>query len=193
MSTLLVIALLISAVMTGPFVTFAQAATEYPPCLTSQIEVTVGATLSNVTYDYSTSAGTYHGFSKEAIPVFFYNKSADCHLLMGGPSINAVRNSNNPRATSSSELALSAPVSSEKRIVVKHHGKVEALFLFGTSVSQKGSRCDPATATGILVQGYANPIASTGKFFPRRIQRVCFDSGVGAKVLNTGVAWATTN
>ena len=147
--------------------------------------------MSNASYDYSTVEGTVHAFSKEAIPVYFYNKSTVCHLLMGGPSIRAVKNTTDVTAIMASDLAFSAPVTGEKRVVVEHHQKVEALFLFGNPVLHKSRACDPATATGILIQGYSKPTTSTGTFFPRRIRHVCFDSGVGAIVSNTGVAWAT--
>jgi hypothetical protein len=181
------------ALLSSGVTTAGATTTRYPTCLASQIIVSVGATVSNVSYDYSTSKGIVPAFSKEGMPVYFYNKSTDCHLLMGGPSINAVKHATNVRAITGSELAMSAQIPYDKRVVVEHDQKVEALFLFGnisSPVLQNGRRCDPATATGILVQGYAKPTPSTGRFFARKIPQVCFDNGVGANWSNTGVAWA---
>jgi hypothetical protein len=175
---MLVIATLISTALMGTFATTAQVASHNPACLTSQIKVTVGATMSNVPYDYS----TVHAFSKKAVPVYFYNTGATCHLLMGAPSIRAVKNTTNVHAIAVSDLAFPGSVPTENRVVVDHHQKVEALFLFGNPLPPSSHPCDPATTTGILVQGYADPISSIGKFFPRSIQHVS----------NTGVAWATT-
>ena len=50
--------------------------------------------------------------------------------------------------------------------------------------------CDPATTTGFLVNGYANPIATT-HFVVRQLGDVCFDTGVGRNVLNYGAVWPT--
>jgi hypothetical protein len=185
---LFVVAPLFSTVLVSWFATTVQAASRYPACLTSQIKVKVGATMSNVSYVYSTA----HAISKKAVPVYFYNKGATCHLLMGRPSIRAVKNTTNVHAIAVSDLSFPGSVSTENRVVVAHHQKVEALFLFGNGLPPSSGRCDPATTTGILVQGYADPTPSIGKFFPRRIRHICFDSGVGAIVSNTGVAWATT-
>lgn len=189
---LVVITFITSVVAVDSTPPVAQAATRYTACVTSQIEVTAGATISNVSYEYSTWKGTVHAFSKKAVPVFFFNRGKACHLLMGVPAINAVRNAKSVSAMTNSDMAVSAPVPSTKRVVLDHHQKVEALFLFGSPIPKGVRGCDAATTTGILVQGYARPTPSVGKFFPRKIKNVCFPVGAGATFVNTGVAWFST-
>lgn len=154
---------------------------------------TVGADALDVSCAYPTSKGTVPAISVDAVPVYFYNKSTACHLLAPGPSINAVKNTTNVREIKASDLSFSSPVPGYRRVVIEHHKKIEALFLFGNAVARPGRQCDPATSTGALVQGYANPVHSVGEFFPRKIPEVCFDSGAGADWSDTGAAWAWTN
>ena len=180
----------------GSTAMIAQAAQRYPACLTSQIEVTAGATITNVSYDYPAGKRTVHAFSKKAAPVFFYNRGPVCHLLMGGPAISAVRNATSTTTVIASDLSIAVgPLPTTKRVVLDRHQRAEALFLFGGPMPPGVRGCHPATATGLLVQGYADPVPSVGMFFPRPITNVCFPASgsVGANVVNTGVAWATAS
>ena len=89
-------------------------------------------------------------------------------------------------------MTIPNPPPTTKRVVLPHHQRAEALFLFGSTLPERASRgCHLATATGLLVQGYAQPVPSVGKFFPRQMKDVCFPARtVAANATNTGVAWA---
>ena len=190
---LAVIASAASAVSLGSTAAVAQAATRYPACVTSQIEVTAGATISNVTYQYPTPTGTGHAFSKRAVQVFFCNRGSVCHLLMGAPDITATRDATSAATVTTGNMTIPNPPPTSKRMVLQHHQRAEALFLFGSTLPKRASRgCHLTTATGLLVQGYAQPVPSVGAFFPRQMKNVCFPvpGAVGAIATNTGVAWA---
>ena len=172
----------------------AQAATLFPACMTSQIVVSIGATLSNVSYEYPTPTGIVHAFSKKAVPVYFYNPGPVCHLLMGAPAISAVRDASNDSTVTVANMTIAhPPLPTTKRVVLQHRQRGDALFLFGSPVPKGATNCRLGTATGILVQGYANPVPSAGKFFPRRMRNVCFPvpGAVGVVATNTGVVWTT--
>lgn len=193
--SLVVVTFLASFIPGASTSSVAQAATRYPACVTSQIVVSAGATLSNVSYQYPTQTGIVHAFSKKAVPVFFYNRGPVCHLLMGAPAITAVRDATSAATVTVDNMTIpNPPVPTTKRVVLLRHERAEALFLFGNPLPKGASEgCRPATATGLLVQGYANPVPSTGKFFPRQMKNVCFPvpGVVGAVATNTGVEWAT--
>jgi len=44
--------------------------------------VTSGPTLFNTSYDNLDEHLKFKAFANEAVPVYFFNKGADCHLLM---------------------------------------------------------------------------------------------------------------
>ena len=185
---------LASSISVGSISSVAQATTRYPACVTSQIVVTAGVTISNVSYQYPTQTGNVHAFSKMAVPVFFYNRGPVCHLLMGAPDIAAVRDATSASTVTVANMTIpNPPLPTTKRVVLQLHQRAEALFLFGSTIPKGAADCQSETATGLLVQGYAKPVPSVGKFFPRRMKNVCFPvpGAVGAAAMNTGVAWTT--
>lgn len=190
--TLVVIVPLTAATLAGPLEVSAHAATTHPACQASQIQVTAGATLLNTGYNESTPTGIVKAFANEAVPVYFYNKGATCHLLMGAPDVRAVKRTTNVRAITMSDLSIPVGADNENRLVVEHHKRVEALFVVVKPNALMGHPCDPATTTGLLVGDYGNPIAST-HFIARKLRQVCFDSGVGRNVVNSGVVWVSTH
>ena len=183
-----------SSISLGSISLVAQAATRYPACVISKIVVTAGRTISDVPYQYPTQMGNVHAFSKMAVPVFFYNRGPVCDLLMGAPDITAVRDATSASTVTVANMTIPNPPPLTKRVVLQLHQRAEALFLFGSKIPKGAADCHSGTATGLLVQGYAKPVPSVGKFFPRRMKNVCFPvpGAVGAVTTNTGVAWATT-
>lgn len=186
-----VIAPLTAVTLTGSLALNAQAVTTHPACQASQIRVAAGATLTDTTYPVRTSTGVHQVPAYEVVPVYFYNKGATCHLLMGAPDFQAVRNMTdvtNLSALSAHDVSVPAGADNTNRLVVTRRQKVEALFVVVKPVGPSFTGCDPATTSGILMQGYANPIG-TFHFIVRRLRDVCFDSGIGRNVLNFGAVW----
>lgn len=162
-----------------------------PACEASQIAVTAGATLGGTNYLVRTSTGLHQRSASEVVPVYFYNRGAPCHLLMGAPNFRAVRNTTDVAHLTANDLAIPAGTGTTRRPVVAHHQKIEALFVLIKPVGPAFTGCKPATTTGFLVGDYANPIATT-HFIVRQLRDVCFDTGVGRGVLNYGAAWPAT-
>jgi hypothetical protein len=149
--------------------------------------VTSGPTLFNTSYDNLDEHLKFKAFANEAVPVYFFNKGADCHLLMGAPTIRAARKI--PVTDSSSTTNLSFPfTANERRLLIVHDEKIEALFVVIKPSAVLGHPCDPSATSGVFVGGYATPISSS-HFIRRNLHYVCFDSGVGHLVENTGTAW----
>jgi hypothetical protein len=171
----------------------AQAATpSHPACLASNITVTAGVTVTNTTYTVKTSTGLHQVPAFEDVPVYFYNRSTTCHLLMGAPEVQAVRNTMdivNLSALSAHDVSVPAGADNTRRPVVAHHQKLEVLFVVVKPLGPSFKGCDPATASGIVIQGYASPIGSF-HFVVRQLRDVCFDSGVGRSVLDYGVSFS---
>jgi hypothetical protein len=165
--------------------------TRYPTCRVSQIDVSVGGVVMNAPYDDPTAKGTAITVAKDAISVYFYNKGVACHLVAGAPWISAVKDTTSSRAIPPKDISVSAHfIGSDLRMEVKQHQKVEALFLFGVAHPHQSRRCALSTASGILVQRYADPYATASTFLPVEIPQVCFDSGPGYDLSNTAAAWA---
>ena len=76
----------------SPAVSSNAASPSHPACQASQIAVTAGATLGGTNYLVRTSTGLQRRSASKVVPVYFYNRGATCHLLMGGPIFRAVRN-----------------------------------------------------------------------------------------------------
>jgi len=172
----------------------AQAATLAPACQATHLTVTTGATLMNTTYPVKTSTGLHESSAYEAFPVYFHNHGSTCRLLRWAPAIEAVRNTT--KSTKLLELPAhdrSSPTGAygTKRQVVAHDKTVEALIVVTKPVGFSFKGCDPATASGIVMQGYAEPIG-TFRFIVRPLRDVCFDAGVGRTVLDFGVVWPAT-
>ena len=164
------------------------AAPSRPACLASNITVTAGATVTNTTYTVKTSTGLHQASAYEKVPVYFYNRSATCHLLMGAPEVRAVRDTAHGAAITLHDLSIPTGSDNTRRPVVAHHQKLEALFVVVKPVGSPFTGCDPMTTTGFLVGDYAKPIATT-HFVVRRLHDVCFDSGVGRNVLDYGIGF----
>jgi hypothetical protein len=158
----------------------------HPACLASNIAVTAGTTRINATYTVKTSTGLHEASAYEEVPVYFYNRGAICHLLMGAPDVQAVRDTVNTDAITLHDLSVPTGSGNTRRPVITHHQKLEALFVVVKPVGSSFAGCDPVTAAGFLVGNYAKPIAST-HFVVRRLRDVCFDSGVGRIVLDYGI------
>lgn len=191
--TLVVIVAMASFIAVGATASAAQAPTRLPAYFTARIVVSSGPTISNVSYNDTTWRGTVHPYSKKAVPVYFYNRGPEQHLVMGAPDIRAVRTATSAARVTAGELAISVPTpSTAKRVVLYRHQRAGALFFCGAAIS-KGSRgCHLASATGLPAQSYAAPIAGVGTFLARRITKVCLPvpGGVGTTFLNSAVVWA---
>ncbi|MDE3094307.1 MAG: hypothetical protein KGJ47_11065 [Acidobacteriota bacterium] len=171
------------------------AAPAHPACRARQIRVSAGPTLTNATYTVATSTGARPVFADEAVPVYFYNRGGTCHLLMGAPAVSAVRDATRVaslRTLPLRDLSIPTTAQNTRRRLVDHHQRLEALVMVARPVGPSFAGCDPATATGILVQGYAGPIG-TFHFVARPLRDVCFDTGVGRNVVNVGVFWLATS
>jgi hypothetical protein len=170
----------------------AQAATpSHPACKASQLTVSAGATLTNTTYAVKTSTGLHQVPAYEEVPVYFYNRGVVCHLKMGAPYIQAVRDTAdvvNLSALSAHDVSVGVGAENTRRAVVARHQKIEALFVVVKPVGPSFRGCDPATASGIVIQGYAGPIG-TFHFVARQLREVCFGSGVGRNVLDYGISF----
>jgi hypothetical protein len=193
---LAVIAPLTAVTLACPLEVDAQAATTaHPACQASQITVMASATLTDTTYPVKTSTGVHQVPAYEVVPVYFYNKGAICHLLMGAPDFQAVRNTTdvvNLSALSAHDMSVPAGADNTRRPVVARHQKIEVLFVVVKPLGPSFKGCDPATASGIVIQGYASPIG-TFHFVVRQLRDVCFDTGVGARVVNIGAVWVPTH
>ncbi|MGC8499342.1 MAG: hypothetical protein ACP5OV_07615 [Acidimicrobiales bacterium] len=178
----------------SPALSVHAATASHPACRASQITVTAGATATTTTYTVRTATGLHQVAAYEAVPVDFFNRGATCHLLMGAPQFLAVRGIRGVvRLSALSAHDVSVPVGADntRRPVVAHHRKIEALFVVAKPVRRSLAGCDPATTLGIVVQGYAKPVG-TFSFIARRLRDVCFDTGVGRRVVNDGAVWPTT-
>ena len=182
-------AALTSGPLAIPLAVNAHAGITHPACQSSQIRVTAGATATDATYTVRTSTGVHQVSAYEIVPVSFYNKGATCHLLMGAPIFQAVRNTTALSATTPPhDLSIPAGAGNTKRMVVPRHQKIEALFVVVKPVGSSFAGCEPATTSGFSVGDFGNPIDTT-HFIRRQLREVCFDSGAGAHVLNIGASW----
>jgi len=170
----------------------AQTVTSPPACNASQITVAAGKTLTNAIYEVRTTTGLHQVRAEELVPVYFSNAGVTCHLLMGAPEVLVVRNTSNVKKLSSLSMRdVSIPtgaVDTRRRDVARHH-EIKALFVVLRPVAGPTFRgCQPATATGLVVQGYAGPVG-TFHWIPRHLRDVCFDTGVTRSVVNFGINW----
>ena len=163
----------------------------HPACQASQIRVSAGATVTNTSITVATATGVRPVFVDEAVPVYFYNRGDVCHLLMGAPAVSAVRRATRVaslRTLPLSDLSIGTSAENNRRHLISHHQRLEALVVVVRPVGPSFAGCDPATATGILLQGYAGPVG-TFHFIARSLRDVCFDTSVGRNVINVGVDW----
>ena len=183
--------LLLAGCSAAPAAT-AHSVTSHPACGASQITVTAGKTLTNATYEVKTTTGLHQVRADELVPLYFYNTGATCHLLMGAPQVLAVRHTTdvtNLSTLSMHDVSIPSGADNTRRLVVARHQKIEALFVVLKPVAGPTLRgCHPATATGLVLQGYAGPIG-TFQWIPRQLRDVCFDTGAGRGVVNFGVSW----
>jgi len=110
---------------------------------------------------------------------------------MGAPEVQAVRNTTdvvNLTALSAHDVSIPAGADNTRRPVVTHRKKIEAFFVVVKPLGPSFKGCDPATASGIVIQGYASPIG-TFRFVLRQLRDVCFDTGVGQSVLDYGISF----
>jgi len=163
----------------------------HPACRASQIVVTAGATETNASYPVRTSTGLHRSSAFEIVPVYFHNRGATCHLLMGAPNFRAVRNTTDVTHLIAHDLSVPAGADNNRRPVIAGHHETEALFVIVRPVGSSFTGCNPATTTGFLVGDYANPIATT-HFVVRQLRDVCFDAGLGRNVLDYGAVWPAT-
>ncbi len=174
----------------------AQTVASPPACNASQITVTAGKTLTNAIYEVRTTTGLHQVRAEELVPVYFHNTGVTCHLLMGAPKVLVVRNTSNVKNLSSLSMRdVSIPtvaVDTRRRDVARHQ-EIKALFVVLRPVAGPTfGGCQPATATGLVVQGYAGPVG-TFHWIPREIRDVCFDTGVTRSVVNFGIDWPVTS
>lgn len=162
-----------------------------PACQASQVVVTAGATLGETNYSMRTPIGLQQRSASLVIPVYFYNRGAICHLLMGAPIFRPVRYTTDAAHLSANDLGVPAGADNNQRPVVKRHQTLKALFVLIRPVGAPFKACKPGTATGVQVGGYVKPVATT-HFILRQIRDVCFDTGIGRNVGNYGAAWPAT-
>ncbi len=183
--------LLIAGEVLAPLAT-AHAVTSHPACGASQIAVTAGKTQTDATYGVRTTTGLHQVRAYEIVPVYFYNSAATCQLLTGAPDVRAVRHTTHVTSLSSlsiHDVSIPTGADNTRRAVLARHQKLEALYVVLKPLAGPYFRgCHPATATGLLIQGYAAPIG-TFHWIPRQLRGVCFDTGVGRSVVNFGIIW----
>jgi hypothetical protein len=167
------------------------ASSSLPACRASQLTVTGGAISMNTSYPVRTTTGVSQVRAYEVVPVYFYNRGPSCHLLMGAPVIRLLRDTTEASTAPLHDLSIPAGADNTRRPPIDRRQKIEALFVVVPRVGPTFKGCDPATATGIVVEGYAKPIG-TIHFIPRALRNVCFDSGVGRGVLDYGVEFPPT-
>jgi hypothetical protein len=162
-------------------------------CRGSQVVVSAGATLTDTTYPVVTSSGVHQMPAAHVIPLYFLNRGATCRLLMGAPAILVVRDTTNVSSLATlrgHDVSTPTVAESPQRQILFHHQRLVALFVVTRPVGSHFTGCEPATASGIVIQGYAGPIG-TFHFVKRSLPDVCFDTGGATPVLNFGVSWAT--
>jgi hypothetical protein len=159
-----------------------------PACQASQLTVTGGPTQTNTTYPVKTTTGVRQSRAFELVPVYFHNRGVSCHLLMGAPVVVLLRNTTNASTAPRHDVSIPAGADNTRRPAVDHNKTIEALFVVVPHVGPAFKGCEPATATGINVGGYAKPVG-TSHFITRTLREVCFDSGVGRGVLDFGIAF----
>jgi hypothetical protein len=165
--------------------------TVLPACQASQLTVTGGAVTTNTTYPVKTTTGVHQDPAYEVVPVYFYNRGTSCHILMGGPVVRLLRDTSVASTATLHDLSTPAGADNTRRPPIDRHQKIEALFVVVPRVGPAFKGCERATATGIVVGGYAKPISAI-HFIPRTLRDVCFDTGVGRSVLDYGVEFPPT-
>jgi hypothetical protein len=167
---------------TNAFANHASSATSaVPECQASKIKISVHSTVHGP-FSYAPTAVL-------VTPVFFNNEGPTCHLPLGGPIGRAVRGTPDGVLTSTSEQSIPLPMPEKYgRVVVDKGGQAEVLFEVVQVAGSERHRCQPATATGFLIQDYGKPNSSE-RFFLRKLSEVCFDHNLGATVVNTALKW----
>ena len=182
---------MILALMLSPSVSAQASGALHPACGAAQIRVSAGATAMNTTYSLVTAPGTRRVLAYEAVPVYFYNRGGVCHLLMGAPAVQAVRHATQVPSLKTlpmRDVSIGTTAENNRRRLITHHQRLEVLVVVIRPVGPAFVGCDPATTTGIIMQGYAGPVG-TFAFIPRRLSDVCFDAGLGRVVDDIGVLW----
>jgi hypothetical protein len=162
------------------------AASALPACQAAQLIVTGGVITTNTSYPVKTTTGLHQARAYEMVPVYFYNRGSSCHLLMGAPVVRLLRNTTTASTAPPNDLSIPTGADNTRRPPIDRHQKVEALFVVVPRAGPAFKGCEPGTATGIVVGGYAKPIGAV-HFIARTLREVCFDSGVGRSVLDYGV------
>ena len=155
-----------------------------PVCQASNVTLIIGPT-------YKGGAGYPAG--TVLTPVSFTNDGPMCHLPRGGPTVRAVRGTYRGNATKVSQLSFPAVPATNKRVTLRSGARgqslVEVRGLPSTMLHAKN--CSPHTAVGLVVEGYAKPLAAS-HYFARSLTNVCFYEGPG-NVTNFGVVWEGAN
>jgi hypothetical protein len=161
------------------FVAGSSSAATVPECSYSTMKVTLGAT-------YVGGAGYAAG--TRLVPILFTNKGVACHLPLTGPKIVAFRSAKVGKKTTAQD---SHPALWKERwVVLAAKAHVEALFEIVAlpSASMNTRACGEATATGLTVSGFGQPLASW-IYFARSLPGVCFYAGPTPATINVKEVW----
>jgi hypothetical protein len=156
-----------------------------PVCRASNITLHVGATYKG---GESYPAGTL------LTPVSITNDGKTCHLRMGGPIVRAVRGTYDGNNTKVSQLSLPTVPATNERVTLSNDARERTLVEVRglPSAMLRAKNCSPHTAEGFVVEGYADPMATT-HYFARSLANVCFYEGPGGITTDLGVVWVGTN
>jgi hypothetical protein len=160
------------------FAAAANAAT-VPECAYSTMKVTVGAT-------YVGGAGYAAG--TRLVPILFTNEGVACHIPLSGPKIIAFREAHLGKKTITQNARPAAW--KERWVVVAAKTRVKALLEIVAlpSASMKSRACGEATATGIIIEGFGQPVTKW-IYFARSLSGVCFYSGPSPTTTNVKEVW----
>jgi hypothetical protein len=161
-------------------------AVSVPACQASTIAVTIGPTVRG--------PFTYAPTAVLVTPVYFTNHGSTCHILLGGPVARAVRGISKGKLTARAQQSFPIGIPASDGKFVLDRGSQKKILFEVTKIEGSASakrKCQPATASGFVIEGYAKPISSE-RVFARTLPGVCFDNHVGAVTVNAGLVWSST-
>lgn len=131
---------------------------------------------------------------EQVIPVFFINHGGTCQLPLGGPVVDALRDTVGGRITKTTQLSAPSFPDGEKRYLLDKGSRAEDNFVIVQySKSMMASpRCDAKTATGFDIQNFSKPQGAS-RYFARTLSDVCFYRGTGDLISNIGMQWVGTS
>ncbi|MHB8379254.1 MAG: hypothetical protein ACYDB2_04950 [Acidimicrobiales bacterium] len=161
------------------FVTATARAATVPECSYSTMKASVGAT-------YVAGAGYVAG--TRLVPIFFTNRGVACHLPLSGPKVIAFREAHVGKRTITQNAR--PAVWKERWVVLATKARVKELLevVALPSATLKSRACAEATASGIIIEGFGQPVAKW-IYFARSLPGVCFYSGPSPATTNVKEVW----